>query len=135
MMFNLFSKAKTTVEISASRLVLRSAHRILIVTGFSLFSLLFLLPVATLASESLAREQWKAFLTNPSANSYKPLSGTTRMCVVTKCHDTDVAGSEDNFSNLYRLLELTEHGNHYAMELAFQIRPLYENAAAPQRRH
>jgi len=97
----------------------------------SLLLLSFLLLSAGLASGSLAREQWKAFLTNPSANTYEPLSGAIRMCVATKCHDADVAGSEDNFSNLYKLLELAEHGNHYAMEIAFQIRPLYENAAAP----
>jgi hypothetical protein len=53
------------------------------------------------------------------------------MCVVTKCHDAGVAGSEDNFANFDALLDLAERGNHYAMEIAFQIRPLYENAAAP----
>jgi hypothetical protein len=53
------------------------------------------------------------------------------MCVVDRCHDADVAGSENNFTNFYKLLGLTERGNHYAMDIAFQIHPLYENAAAP----
>jgi hypothetical protein len=96
----------------------------------SLF-LLILLPMVAFASESSAQDQWKAFLTKPSPSTYEPLSGAIQMCVVVRCHDADVAGSEDNFTNFYKLLGLSEGGNHYAMEIAFQIRPLYENAAAP----
>jgi hypothetical protein len=87
--------------------------------------------VAAHASDSPPREQWKAFPANPSAMTFQPLSITIRTCVVAKCHDADVAGSEDNFANLYKLLKLVEHGNHPAMEIAFLLRPLYENAAAP----
>jgi hypothetical protein len=78
-----------------------------------------------------AEMQWKAFLAQPSVSTYQPLSAAIRTCAATKCHDAAVSGSEDNFANLYKLLGLTEHGNHYAMEIAFQMRPLYENAAAP----
>jgi hypothetical protein len=46
-------------------------------------------------------------------------------------HDDSVAGREENLSDFYRLPSLAEKGNHFAMELAFQIRPLYQNAAAP----
>jgi hypothetical protein len=97
----------------------------------SLPLLLLLLPITAFASGSSAQEQWKAFLTRPSLSTYEPLSGTIRKCVVIKCHDAEVAGTEDNFVNFYKLLELAERGNHYAMEIAFQIRSLYDNAATP----
>src|SRR5713226_9564867 len=97
----------------------------------SLPLLLLLVPITAFASGSSAQEQWKAFLTRPSASTYEPLSGTIRKCVVAKCHDAEVAGSENSFVNLYKLLGLAERGNHYAAEIAFQMRPLYENAAAP----
>jgi|SRR5882672_5786103 len=97
----------------------------------SLPLLLLLLPITAFASGSSAQEQWKAFLTRPSASTYGPLSGTIRKCVVTKCHDAEVSGTQDNFVSLYKLLDLADRGNHYGMEIAFLIRPLYENAAAP----
>src|SRR5216683_4411107 len=90
-----------------------------------------LLVVAAHATDSPPSEQWKAFLANPSAITSQPLSMTIRTCVVAKCRDADVVGSEDNFANLYKLLKLVKLGNHPAMEIAFLIRPLYENAAAP----
>jgi hypothetical protein len=89
------------------------------------------LSVTTFAAESSVREQWNSFLTKPSASTYEPLSKTIQSCLVTKCHDDYIAGSADNFVSLYKLLELVERGNHFAMEITFQIRPLYENAAAP----
>jgi hypothetical protein len=82
------------------------------------------------AAESSAEAQWKAFLARPSASTFDLLSETIRNCVQTKCRDADVAGSEDNFANLYKVLALTERGNRYAMEVAFLIRPIYENHAA-----
>jgi len=130
-MLNRFSKAKTSEEIKGPRVVFLFPHRILIVLRHSLFLLPFLLSFATFAVEPSVQEQWKAFLTKPSASTYEPLSRTIRMCVSTKCHEAGVAGTEDNFANFYKLLELAEYGNHYAMEIAFQIRPLYENAAVP----
>jgi hypothetical protein len=96
----------------------------------SLFFLTMLLPGAVLAADSIAQEQWKAFLSKPSAATYAPLSGTIRRCVAGRCRDSDVAGSEDNFANLAGLLGLVKHGSHYGMEIAFEIRPLYENAAS-----
>jgi len=97
-------------------------------------SLLLLLPllltIATFAAESPAQKQWEAFLAKPSASSFRRLSKTIQGCVVTKCHDPDVAGTQDDFTNFVALLMLVERGNHYAMELGFQIRPLYENDAA-----
>jgi hypothetical protein len=71
------------------------------------------------------------FLAKPSASTYELLSTTIQSCVAAKCQNEDVAGRSDDFSNLYKLLELVERGNHFAMEVAFQIRPLYEKAAAP----
>jgi hypothetical protein len=98
----------------------------------SLFLLpLFLLPNSALAIESPAQALWEAFLTKPSANTFQPLSTAIRICIVKRCHDSDVAGSDNHFANLLSLLGLAEGGNHYGMELAFQIRPLYDNAAAP----
>ncbi len=98
-------------------------------------SLLLLLPllltIATFASASPAQEQWKAFLAKPSARTYAPLSKTIQACVATKCQDAGVSGLEDDFANFSALLNLVERGNHYAMELAFQSRPLYENAGEP----
>ena len=90
-----------------------------------------LVSIAAFGPESSAQKQWKDFLVKPSANTYGPLSAGIRKCVVTKCHDADIAGSGDNFANLYKLLDLAETGNHYAMEIAFQIRPLYAKAASP----
>jgi hypothetical protein len=96
-----------------------------------LFVLPLLLPISALAAEFPAQALWEAFLTKPSARTYKPLSAAVRMCVVNRCHDADVAGRENNFAHLFRLLNLAESGNHYGMETAFQIRPLYENATTP----
>jgi hypothetical protein len=98
---------------------------------FSLFLLPLFLSISAPVTESPAQALWEAFLTNPSANTYKPLSAAVRICVVNRCHDADVAGRENNFANLFRLLALAESGNHYGMETAFQIRPLYKNEAAP----
>lgn len=106
-------------------------RRIVTVARLSLFLLSFLLPICAFPFESSVQEQWKTFLTKPSASTYKPLSETIRMCVSTQCHDSAVAGREDNFANFNKLLELAEHGNHYAMEIALQVRPLYKYAAAP----
>jgi hypothetical protein len=131
MVLNRFSKAKTAVEINVHRPVFLSAHRRFIVARVSLFLLILLAPIATFAFESPVEEQWKAFLTKSSASTYEPLSRTIRTCVSTKCHDAGVAGNENNFANFYALLKLVERGDHYAMEIAFQIRPLYENVAAP----
>src|ERR1700722_17032148 len=81
-------------------------------------SILFLslaLSVATFAAESPAQEQWQAFLAKPSASTYGPLAKSIQSCVITKCYADDIRGSEDNFANLYKLLKLTEGGNHYAM--------------------
>jgi hypothetical protein len=97
--------------------------------SFLLLPLVF--SMATFAAESSVQEQWNAFLTKPSASTYEPLSKMVQSCAATKCHDDEVAGSANDFANLYKLLKLVEGGNHYAMEVAFQIRPLYENAAAP----
>jgi hypothetical protein len=96
-----------------------------------LLLLSLLLPITASASGPSAQEQWKAFLTKPSAGTYEPLSRTIRMCVATKCQEAGAAGREDNFRDFDALLDLVERGNHYAMEIGFQIRPLYENAAAP----
>jgi hypothetical protein len=95
------------------------------------FLLLALVSIAAFGPESSAQEQWKDFLVKPSADTYGPLSAAIRKCVVTKCDDADIAGSGDNLANLYKLLDLAETGNHYAMEIAFQIRPLYARAASP----
>jgi len=73
--------------------------------------------IAAFGPESSAQKQWKDFLVKPSANTYGPLSAAIRKCVVTKCHDADIAGSGDNLANLYKLLDLAETGNHYAMEI------------------
>lgn len=97
---------------------------------FSLVLLLFAVSTAASAADS-PREQWKSFLAKPSASTYEPLSKTIQSCVDAKCNDENVAGSSDDWSNLYKLLDLVQRGNHFAMELAFQIRPLYKNAAAP----
>jgi hypothetical protein len=97
--------------------------------SFLLLPLVF--SMATFAAESSVQEQWNAFLTKPSASTYEPLSKMVHWCAATKCHDDAVAGSANDFANLYKLLKLVEGGDHYAMEIAFQIRPLYENAAAP----
>jgi hypothetical protein len=126
-----FSNAKITEEMKAPRLAFLSPRQIVIVARLYLFLLSFLLPIAAFAFESSVQEQWKSFLMKPSASTYEPLSETIRMCVFTKCRDAAVAGSKDNFANFYKLLELSEHGNHYAMEIALQIRPLYAYSAAP----
>ena len=97
----------------------------------SLLSLPLLLPISAVATESPAQALWEAFLTKPSANTFNPLSTAIRICIVKRCHDSDAAGRDNNFANLLILLGLAEGGNHYGMELAFQIRPLYDNAAAP----
>jgi hypothetical protein len=98
----------------------------------SLFLLPFLLlPISAVGAESPAQASWEAFLTKPSASTFQSLSTAIRICIVKRCHDSDVAGSDNNFANLLSLLGLAEGGNHYGMELAFQIRPLYDNAAAP----
>jgi hypothetical protein len=97
----------------------------------SLFLFPLLLPISVVATESPAQALWEAFLTKPSASTYQPLSTAIRICIVKRCHDSDVAGRDNNFANLLSLLGLAEGGNHYGMELAFQIRPLYDNAAAP----
>jgi hypothetical protein len=97
----------------------------------SLFLLLFLLPISALATQSPAQALWEAFLTKPSAGAFNSLSTAIRICIVNRCHDSDVAGRDNNFANLFSLLGLAEGGNHYGMELAFQIRPLYDNVAAP----
>jgi hypothetical protein len=131
MILNRFSNAQPTDEIKHPRLVSPNPHRMNAVARISLFLLSILLPIGACAVESSVQEQWETFLTKPSAATYDPLSKTIRMCVSTKCHDDGVTGTEDNFANFYKLLKLVEHGNHYAMEIAFQIRPLYQNAAAP----
>jgi hypothetical protein len=97
----------------------------------SLFLLLFLLAISALATQSPAQVLWEAFLTKPSAGTFNPLSAAIRICIANRCHDADVAGRDNNFANLLSLLGLAEGGNHYGMELAFQIRPLYDNVAAP----
>jgi hypothetical protein len=96
-----------------------------------ILSLLLVLSVATFAAQSPVEEQWQDFLAKPSASTYEPLSKSIQSCVITKCHADDVAGSKDNFASLHKLLKLTQGGNHYAMEITFEIRPLYVNAAAP----
>jgi hypothetical protein len=97
----------------------------------SFLLLTLVLSMTTFAAESSVSEQWNAFLTKPSSSTYEPLSKTIQSCLVTKCHDDIIAGSADNFASLYKLLDLVERGDHLAMEIAFQIRALYENAAAP----
>jgi hypothetical protein len=97
----------------------------------SLFLLALLLPISAPATQSPAQALWEAFLTKPSAGTFNSLSTAIRICIVNRCHDSDVAGRDNNFANLLSLLGLTEGGNHYGMELAFQIRPLYDNVAAP----
>ena len=97
----------------------------------SLLLLLLLLPITASASGPSAQEQWKAFLAKPSAGTYERLSKTIHRCVAAKCQDTGVAGGEDNFTDFYAMLDLVERGNHYAMEIAFEIRPLYGNSTAP----
>ena len=123
--------ANDDVETKAFRPSFRSPDRIVIVAGVVLFLLSVLLPTTAFAVESSVQEQWKTFLNKPSASTYEPLLETIRMCVSTECHDAAVAGSENDDANLYKLLELAERGNHYAMEIALQIRPFYKNAAAP----
>jgi hypothetical protein len=98
---------------------------------YSLLSLSLLFASVTCAGNSAAQEEWKEFLAKPSSSAYKMLSKTIQLCAATKCQEKDVAGSSDNCSSLYKLLELVEHGNRFAIEIAFQIRPLYEDAAAP----
>jgi hypothetical protein len=97
----------------------------------SLFLLPLLIAISAFATQSPAQVQWEAFLTKPSTSTFNPLSAAIRICIVNRCHDSDVAGRDNNFANLLSLLGLAEGGNHYGMELAFQIRPLYDNAAAP----
>jgi hypothetical protein len=90
-----------------------------------------LLPISAPATQSPAQILWEGFLTKPSAGTFSSLSTAIRICIVNRCHDSDVAGRDNNFANLFSLLGLAEGGNHYGMELAFQIRPLYDNVAAP----
>jgi hypothetical protein len=97
----------------------------------SLFLLPLLLPISALATETPAQVLWESFLSKPSAGTFNPLSTAIRICIVKRCHDSDVAGRDNNFANLLSLLGLAEGGNNYGMELAFQIRPLYDNVAAP----
>ena len=97
----------------------------------SLFLLPFLLTISAHATQSPAQVLWEAFLSKPSAGTFNPLSAAIRICIVNRCHDADVAGRDNNFADLLSLLGLAEGGNHYGMELAFQIRPLYDNATAP----
>lgn len=83
------------------------------------------------AAQSSALEKWNAFLTKPTTKTHRSLSSTIQACVASKCSDDAVAGKENNFADFIKLLSLAEKGNHLAMDLAFQIRPLYKNAAAP----
>jgi len=83
------------------------------------------------AAQSSALEEWNAFLTKPTTTTYGSLSRTIQACVASKCSDDAVAGMENNFADFAKLLSLAERGNHLAMDLAFQIRPLYKNAAEP----
>ena len=89
------------------------------------------LSVPTGAAQSSAHKIWTAFLAKPSEATFVPLSRTIQACVASKCKDDSIAGMQDNFADFYRLLRLVEQGNHLGMELAFQIRPVFENVIAP----
>jgi len=101
-----------------------------LVRGPILFLPLFL-SMMTSAAQLSANEQWASFLKKPSASTYDPLSRTIQACVVAKCRDGAVLGSEYNFAPFYQLLRLARGGNHFAMDIAFQMRPLYKNVIAP----
>jgi hypothetical protein len=96
----------------------------------SILLLTIVLSFAAFAADSPAQLQWQAFLAKPSASTYQPLAKSIQSCVITNCRSNDVAGSDNNFASLYKLLKLTESGNHYAMEMTFEIRPLYQHNAA-----
>ena len=86
---------------------------------------------SALKAQSTDSALWKVFLTRPSEATYEPLSKAIQACVAMKCSDEALAGEKDNFADFYRLLSLAERGNPFAMELGFQIRPLYKNIVAP----
>ena len=94
---------------------------------FIIFSfLLSLLATPLLASAQTSQVDWHAFIQKPTLKSHQSLSRSIHDCIIKKCQ-SNILPDEDTF---YNLLKLVKNGNRYALDVAFQIHPFYQDNAS-----